>query len=69
MLRRHRTSHFSVHNYNLPICTTNFSSDGIRFGSDTKTGEWDIQAYFPFASLTKESKMTPYHKKLNLLTE
>ena len=21
-------------------------------------------AYFPFASLTEESKMTPYHKKL-----
>ena len=42
----------------------NFLLEGVRFGSSVKLADGTYLTYFPFASLTEESKMTPYHKKL-----
>ena len=34
-----------------------------------KLADGTYYAYFPFASLTEESKMTPYHKKFKKLMD
>ena len=37
---------------------------GLDLALTRKLADGTYYAYFPFASLTEESKMTPYHKKL-----
>ena len=37
---------------------------GLDLALTRKLTDGTYYAYFPFASLTEESKMTPYHKKL-----
>ena len=42
---------------------------GLDLALTRKMADGTYFAYFPFASLTEESKMTSYHKKFNFLGE
>ena len=55
--KRNRHRHTGQHN---PISC----QKGSDLALTRKLADGTYYAYFPFASLTEESKMTPYHKKL-----
>ena len=42
---------------------------GLDLALTRKLADGTYYAYFPFASLTEESKMTPYHKKFKKLMD
>ena len=54
-------------NTNLPKPHNPISWEkGSDLALTRKMADGTYYAYFPFASLTEESKMTPYHKKLQV---
>ena len=48
-----------------PLITTNFLSEGVSCGLDTKIARMGstLMMYVPFWLLIERSQMTPYHKK------
>ena len=54
----------------FPSPTTPISCQkGSDLALTRKLADGTYYAYFPFASLTEESKMTPYHKKFKKLMD
>ena len=51
---------------NLPkLHNPNFLSEGVRFGSDTKTGGWDILSVFPIRQFDLRVEDDPLSQEIN----
>ena len=51
------------------IVIPNFLSEGVRLGLDKEIRlDGTYLAYFPFSRMIERSRMTPYHKKLEVVS-